>query len=112
MRRIAMHTNDQGMFREDKFVFFIKGIDMVQPYDMIQVKSNSDFGVKNITVQVYSSNHNSQSNSWIDLIFYVDSPDIFFYLGLKIKVNHNSGRYRNTGQQRLYKFCYILLYDL
>lgn len=41
-----MHTNDQGMFREDKFVFFIKGIDMVQPYDMIQVKSNSDFGVK------------------------------------------------------------------
>ena len=34
------------------------------------------------------------------------------YLGLKFQVNQNSGRHRNTGQQRLYEFCYLLPCDL
>jgi hypothetical protein len=34
------------------------------------------------------------------------------YLGLKFKVNRSSERHRNTGQQRLYKFCYLLHFDL
>jgi hypothetical protein len=33
------------------------------------------------------------------------------YLGLKFQVNQNSGRHRNTGQQRLYEFCYLLSFD-
>ena len=51
--------------------------DTVQPYDTTQVRSDSDFGVKSATVQVYSNNHKSQSDRWIGLIFYVDSPDMF-----------------------------------
>jgi hypothetical protein len=31
------------------------------------------------------NSHNSQSHRWIGLIFYVDSPDILSYLGLKFK---------------------------
>ncbi|KAJ6875132.1 hypothetical protein NC652_034759 [Populus alba x Populus x berolinensis] len=52
------------------------------------------------TIQVYGNNHNSQSDRWIGLIFYVDSPDIFDYLGLKIQVNRSSGRNRNTVLKR------------
>jgi hypothetical protein len=33
-------------------------------------------------------------------------------LGLKFQVNRSLERYRNTGQQRLYEFCYFLLFDL
>jgi hypothetical protein len=33
-------------------------------------------------------------------------------LWFKIQVNRSSERYRNTGQQRLYKFCYLLPFDL
>ncbi|KAL3567898.1 hypothetical protein D5086_030549 [Populus alba] len=73
---------------------------MVQPCDTTQVRLVSDFGVKSATVQVYSNSHNSQSDRWIGLIFYVDSPDISYYLGLTIQVNRSSGRNRNTGQQR------------
>ncbi|KAJ6970176.1 hypothetical protein NC653_034677 [Populus alba x Populus x berolinensis] len=86
--------------------------DTVQPCDTTQVRSNLDFGVKSATVQVYGNNHNSQSDRWIGLIFYVDSPDIFDYLGLKIQVNRSSGRNRNTGQRRLYEFCYLLPFNL
>jgi hypothetical protein len=34
------------------------------------------------------------------------------YLGLKFQVNQSSERHRNTGQQRLYEFCYLLPFDL
>jgi len=34
------------------------------------------------------------------------------YLGLKSHINQISVRHRNTGQQRLYEFCYLLHFDL
>lgn len=70
---------------------------MVQLCDMIQVRSDLDFNAKSVTVQVYDSNYNSQSNRWIGLIFYVDFPDMFSYLELKIQVNRSLERHRNTG---------------
>jgi hypothetical protein len=42
----------------------------------------------------------------------VESPDIFSYIGLKCQVNQSSRRHHDTGQQRLYEFCYLLLFDL
>jgi hypothetical protein len=63
-------------------------------------------------MQFYSNNHNSQSNRWIGLKYYVESPDMLSYLGLKFQINRSSTRHRNTGQQRLYKFCYLLPFDL
>jgi hypothetical protein len=86
--------------------------DTVQPCDTIQVKSDSDFGVKSATVQVYGNSYNSQSNRWIGLKFYMDSLDMLCYYGLKFQVNRTSERYHNTGQQRLYEFCYLLPFDL
>lgn len=88
------------------------GNDTVQPCDTTRARSDSDFGVKSTTVQVYGNSHNSQSDRWIGLIFYVDSPDISYYLGLEIQVNRSSGRNHNTGQRRLYGFCYLLPFDL
>ena len=37
---------------------------------------------------------------------------MFSYLGLKFQVNQSLERYRNTGQQSLYEFCYLLSFDL
>ena len=37
---------------------------------------------------------------------------MFSYLGLKYHVNRSSARHPNTGQQRLYGFCYLLPFDL
>ena len=34
------------------------------------------------------------------------------YFMLKFQVNRSSERHRNTGQQRLYEFCYLLPFDL
>jgi hypothetical protein len=85
---------------------------MVQPCDTTQVRSDSDFGVKCTTVHGYGNNHNSQSDRWIGLRFYVDSLHMFFYIGLTFQVNRSLGRHRNTGQQRLYEFCYLLSFDL
>jgi len=76
--------------------------------DTIQERSISDFDVKCATFQFYGNSHNSQSDRWIALKFYVKSPDMLSYLGLKLQVNRSSGRYLNTGQQRLYEFCYLL----
>jgi hypothetical protein len=56
--------------------------DTVQPCDTTQVRSDSDFGVKNAIVQVYG-NSNSQSNRWIELKVYVDSPDMLSYYGIR-----------------------------
>ena len=85
---------------------------MVQPYDTTQVRSDLDFDVKSATIQVYGNNHNSQFDRWIGLIFYVDSPNMFYYLGLTIQVSRSSGRNYNTGQRRLYEFYYLLPFDL
>jgi hypothetical protein len=51
--------------------------------DTIQTRSNSDFDVKCAIILFYGNNHISQSNSWIALKFYVGSPDMLYYLGLK-----------------------------
>jgi hypothetical protein len=37
---------------------------------------------------------------------------MFSYLGFKFQINRSSGRHLNTGQQRLYEFCYLLPFDL
>jgi hypothetical protein len=47
----------------------------------------------------------------IGIKFYVDSPEMLSYYGLKFQVNRTSGRHHNTGQQRLYEFCYLLPFD-
>jgi len=35
----------------------------------------------------FTTSHNSQSDRWIELKFYVESPDMFSYLGSKLQVN-------------------------
>jgi len=91
--------------------YFILGITNLDP-DTIQARSNSDFDVKSAPIQFYGNSSNSQSNNWIKLKFYVESPDILSYLGLKFQVNRSSGRHQKTGQQKLYEFCYLLPFDL
>jgi len=86
--------------------------DTVQPCDTTQVRSDSDFGVKRATVQVYENSYNSQSDRWIRLQFSVDSPNMFSYYGLKFQVNQSSRRHHNTGQHRLYEFCYLFPFNL
>jgi len=49
--------------------------------DTIQKMSNSDFDVKRATIQFYENSHNSQSDSWIELKFYVKWLDCFPTLG-------------------------------
>jgi hypothetical protein len=88
------------------------GNDTVQPCDTTQVRSDSDFGVESTTVQVYGNYYNSQSDRWIELRFYLDSPDMLSYYGLRFQVNQSSGKHPNTGQKRLYEFCYLLSFDL
>jgi hypothetical protein len=85
---------------------------MVEPWDTTQVRSYSDFGVKSPTIQVYGSSPNSQSDCWIGLKVKVDSPDMISYLELKFQFNPSSGRHRNTSQQMLYEFCYLLPFNL
>ena len=80
--------------------------------DTIQARSNSDFDVKCATIQFYGNSHNSQSYHWIGLKVYVEAPDMFAYLGLKYHVIRSSERHPITGQQRLYRFCYLLPFDL
>jgi len=80
--------------------------------DTIQERSNSNFDVKCATIQFYGNNHNSQSDRWIELNVYLESPDMLSYIGLIFQVNQSLGRHRNTGQQRLYEFCYLLPFNL
>jgi hypothetical protein len=80
--------------------------------DTIQERSNSDFDVKYATIQFYGNSHNSQSDYWIELKLYVESTDIFSYLGFKFMVNWSSKRHQNSGQQRLYEFFYLFTFDL
>ena len=86
--------------------------DTVQPCDTTQVMSDSDFGVKSATIQVYNNSYDSQSDRWIKLKFYLDSPYMLCYYGLRFQVNQSLGRHHNTGQKRLYEFCYLLPFDL
>jgi hypothetical protein len=72
--------------------------------DTIQERSNLDFDVKYASIQFYDTNHNSQSDRWIGLKVYVESPEMLCYLGLNFQFNRSSERHRNTGQQRLYEF--------
>jgi flagellar basal body-associated protein FliL len=52
-------------------------------FDTIQARSNSDFDVKSAPIQFHGNNHNSQSDRWIKLKLYVESPEMFSYLGVK-----------------------------
>jgi len=67
------------------------GKDTVQPCDTTQVRSDLDFGVKSATVLVYGNSHNSQSDRWIRLKFYVVSPDMVSYYGLKWSIEVRKG---------------------
>jgi hypothetical protein len=80
--------------------------------DMIQARSNSDFDVKCATIQFYGNSYNLQSDPLIKLKFFMGSPYMLSYLGLKFQINQSWGRHRNTGQQRLYEFYYLLPFDL
>jgi hypothetical protein len=62
-------------------------------HDTIQERSNSDYDVKCATIQFYGNSHNSQSDRWIGLEFYMESPDMFSYLRLKFQINRCSGRH-------------------
>ena len=106
------HSFVPGSPQAPKHVLQCQVPDTIQPCDTTQVRSYSDFDVKSTTVQVYGNSHNSLPDRWIGLIFYIHSPDMFSYPGLKIQVNQSLGRHRNTGQQRLYEFCYLLSFDL
>jgi carboxypeptidase C (cathepsin A) len=50
--------------------------------DTIQARSNSDFDVKSAPIQFYGNSHNSQSDRWIGPKLYMESHDMFSYLGL------------------------------
>jgi hypothetical protein len=80
--------------------------------DTIQKRSNLDFDVKSASIQFYGNSYNSQSDCWIGMKVYMESSDMFSYVGLKFQVNRSLGRHQNTGQQRLYEFCYLLPFDL
>jgi hypothetical protein len=98
--------------RESKVIQIWLGNDTVQPCDTTQVRSDLDFGVKSATVQVYDNSYNYQSDRWIELKFYVDSPDMLSYYGLRFQDNQILGKHHKTGQKRLYEFCYLLPFDL
>jgi hypothetical protein len=40
-----------------------------------------------IILMFYGNSHNSQFDRWIEMIFYVESPDILSYIGLKFHLN-------------------------
>jgi hypothetical protein len=102
----------KALCKRDRAQMHTKKDEIGSNIDTIQEMSNSDFEVKCATIQFYGNNHNSQSDRWIKLKFYVESLDMFSYLFLNFQVNRSSGRHRNTGQQRLYEFCYLLPFDL
>jgi hypothetical protein len=85
--------------------------DTVQSCDTTQARSNSDFDVKFSTVYFYAIEHNSKSNRWIELELYQRILEVFSYAGIKFHVSRSSERTCNIGQNRLYEFCYLLLFD-
>jgi hypothetical protein len=84
-----------------------RGNDMIRA---MKIKSDLDYDVKCTTVKFHGNSHNSQSDHWIRLKYYMESPDILPNLGLTFQVNRSLGRHHNTGQQRLMNFViYFLL---
>ena len=75
-------------------------------------QSDSESEVKCATIQFHDNSHNSQTDGWIGLQFYMTSPDMFSYFRLHFQGNQSSERHQNTGQQRLYEFCYLLHFDM
>ena len=76
------------------------------------IQENSDFGVKLATVQFYTNEHNFQSNHWIRLKFCERFPDMSIYLWSKCQVNRSSRSHYISSRNLLWKFCYILPFDL
>ena len=91
---------------------FLTHVDMVQPCDTIQARSNSDFGVKFYTVQFYVIKHNSKSNRLIKLKLYKRISKVFFYVGINFQVNQSLKRTCDIAHNRLYEFCYLLPFNL
>jgi hypothetical protein len=80
--------------------------------DTIQARSDSNFGIKFSTVQFYAIDHYFKFNRWIELKLYQKILEVFFYLEVNIHMNRSSRRTSDMGQNRLYKFCYLLHFDL
>jgi hypothetical protein len=89
-----------------------RGNDTVQPSDTTKARSNSDFGLKFYTIQFYVIEHNFKSNCWIELKLYQKISEVFVYVRVNFQVNACSERTCNIGQNRLYKFCYLLPFNL
>jgi hypothetical protein len=81
-------------------------------YDTIQERSDSDFVVKFPTVQFSSFKHNWKSNCWIELNVYLKIPEVLVYVGVKFQMNQSLGMTCDIGQNMLYKFCYLLCFNL
>jgi hypothetical protein len=67
--------------------------------DTIQVRSNLDFDVKSAFIQFYGNSHNSQFDRWIELTFYMENPNMFFYLRLQFQINQ-SGKASQYGSKK------------
>ena len=62
------------------------------------------FSVKLSIVMFYGINHISQSDRWIELKLYKQSPNIFFYLGLRFQSNQSQAKsYRAKNYEQLDK---------
>jgi len=89
---LISNGKDSLMFKNpslivNELLLISNGKDMIWS---MKKQSNSNSDVKCTSVQFYSNSHNSQSYRWIELKFSVESPDMFFYLGLKCKINRIS----------------------
>jgi len=80
--------------------------------DTIQVRSDSDFVVKFPIVQFYAFKHKWKSNRWIKMKLDMKISEVLFYVGVTFPVNRSLGRTCDIDQNRLYKFCYLLSFDL
>jgi hypothetical protein len=69
-------------------------------YDMIQVKSDSDFGEKFSIVQFYAIEHNSKFNCWIKLKFDMKILEVMVYVKEKFQMNRSLERTCDIGQNR------------
>jgi hypothetical protein len=97
---------------ELKIIAIVVKLDYRAFYVRIQVRSDSDFGLKFHIIQFYAIKHNSKSNRWIDLKFDMKILEVLVYVGVKFSMNRSLARTYDIGQNRLYKFCYLLPFDL
>jgi hypothetical protein len=79
---------------------------------MTQERSDSDFGIKVYTVQVYAIEQNFKSNRWIELKLDQKIPEVFVYVGVYFQKNPHSERTCDIGLNKLYELCYLLPFDL